>query len=66
MTTIKLQCPADRSGDFYCNAVGQSGTIYRSVAAGSTINVDPRDAPMLQSLGFLHAAVTVTTTTSLS
>jgi hypothetical protein len=63
MRTIKLQCPDDRSGEFQCNAIGQSGTTYRDVAPGSVIDADTRDAPALMALGFTHPAVTVTTFT---
>lgn len=61
---IKLQCPPNRFGDFICNAVGQSGTTYRDVVAGSVIEVDPRDLPFFSSLGFLHVALATTTTTT--
>jgi len=64
MKTIKLQCPDDISGEFQCNAIGQSGTIYRDVAPGSIIDIDTRDAPTLLALGFVHQAVTVTTVTN--
>lgn len=52
MPTIRLQVPVDRSGEFSCTAIGQSGTTYRDVVAGSVIDVDARDVPLFLQLGF--------------
>lgn len=56
MATIRMQAPADASGEFQCNAIGQSGATYRDVAPGSIIEVDTRDAPVLLQRGFRYAA----------
>ena len=59
MATVKLQVPADRSGEFHCNAPQQSGTVYRNLVPGSVIDVDTRDVPAMLQNGFAYAVITV-------
>lgn len=47
-----LQAPADVSGRFSCNAVGQSGRIYDLSEPGGAMLVDERDVPIFTKQGF--------------
>ena len=60
MTTIKLMAPADFSAtEIHCNAVGQSGNIYRHITGGAVIDVDTRDVPAMLQNGFNYTVMTL-------
>ena len=61
MTTIKLMAPADFSAtEIHCNAVGQSGNIYRHITGGAVlIDVDTRDVRAMLQNGFNYTVMTL-------
>jgi hypothetical protein len=56
--TVSMVVPSWASGDFACTAPGQSGSIYKSVAAGSTLAVDVRDVASFERKGWTKAGNT--------
>jgi hypothetical protein len=55
MPSVKMLVPANQSGDFHCNAVGQSGTVYRNIVPSSVMDVDIRDVQVFLQRGFSYA-----------
>ena len=56
--TIQMVVPSWLSGDFSCTAPGQSQTVYKSLTADSTVDIDIRDVASFERKGFTKAGNT--------